>query len=86
MANCKCKQCKIMTALDAERFDLSYKTFGKPEAEPEVEEPQVAPPKRRRVNDDRDKLMFNAGRFAGGARDKAAMDADRIFQLLMGQE
>jgi hypothetical protein len=83
MANCKCKNCKLMTALDAERFDLSYKTFGKPTPEP-VD--PVAPPKRRHDNDDRDKLMFNAGRFAGGARDKAAIDANNLLQIVLGEE
>jgi hypothetical protein len=85
MANCKCKTCQIYSKLDAERFDLSYKNFGK-ETTPQPEDEPTQVPKRRRTNDDRDKLMFNAGRYAGGARDKAAIDANKIFQLLMDTE
>ena len=82
VANCKCKSCKILSSLDAERFDLSYKNYGQPTSPAEPTEP----PKRRHVDDDRDKLMFNAGRFAGGARDKAAIDAYALLQIVFDAE
>lgn len=81
----QCPKCGLLSALELERFDLSYKNFSKTEPEPEPT-PTLDPPKRRRVNDDRDKLMFNAGRYAAGARDKVATDAHNVLQIVLESE
>lgn len=78
----ECAKCAVLSDLEMERLDLSYKHR---ETQGVEAEPVVEPPKRR-VDDDRDKLMFNAGRFAGGARDKVAVEAHRLLQIVMGNE
>lgn len=74
----ECAKCAFLSDLELERLDLSYKH--------RVPEPVDTDPKPRKTNDDRDKLMFNAGRFAGGARDKVAVEAHRLLQIVMGDE
>ncbi|NBW17078.1 MAG: hypothetical protein EBR82_54790 [Caulobacteraceae bacterium] len=37
----------------------------------------------RSIRDQRDKIMFNAGRFSAGARDDVAVAANRLFDVLM---
>jgi hypothetical protein len=76
-----CVKCGILSDLEAERLDLSYKKVGRTDPEPA----EVVIPTRRQANDDRDKLMFNAGRYAGGARDKVATDAHNLLQILLEQ-
>lgn len=74
-----CTKCAILSDLEAERLDLSYKKVGQTDPEPV----KVKVPTRRQANDDRDKLMFNAGRYAAGARDKVAINADNVLQILL---
>jgi hypothetical protein len=81
----QCPKCGLLDTLELERFDLSYKGKATTVAEPVITEiPEL--PKPRRTNDDRDKLMFNAGRFAAGATDKVAIDANRLLQIVLGEE
>jgi len=77
----ECAKCAVLSDLEMERLDLSYKFVGKPATDPVVETP-----KRRRVDDDRDKLMFNAGRYSAGARDKVATDAHSVLQIVLETE
>lgn len=56
--------------LEAERNDLSYR---KTEDSPPIQ--QVVYVDRVKPNPKRDKLMFAAGRYAAGARDKTACKA-----------
>lgn len=78
-----CK-CDLLDRLTAEQFDISYR--------------QVKPVKKKRYRkspaprpvtctdaeqDARDTLMFNAGRFAAGARDSVAVASDLVFQRMM---
>jgi len=58
--------------LEAERHDLTYK---QPKADPQPEIVFVGVRETKRDREQRDKLMFNAGRFAAGARDKVAVAA-----------
>ena len=76
-----CTKCATLSDLEAERLDLSYKKVGRTDPEPV----EVKIPTRRQANDDRDKLMFNAGRHAAGARDKVAVDAHNLLQILLEQ-
>jgi hypothetical protein len=70
--DCTCTGCALWLRLEAERYDTSWKqkTF-KPNREVIRVEKKVYIYK----NDRRDKLMFNAGRYAAGDRDKAATKA-----------
>jgi hypothetical protein len=77
----ECTKCSVLSDLEAERLDLSYKTVRRTDPKPA----EVVSPTRRQANDDRDKLMFNAGRYAGGARDKVATDAHNLLQILLEQ-
>lgn len=79
-----CK-CDLLDRLTAEQFDISYRTST-----------MVAKPKLRKTyapkakvlttveQDTRDTLMFNAGRWAAGARDSVAVAANNVFQEMMG--
>lgn len=82
----KCAKCDFLSALEMERFDLSYKTINRPDPANVIEPVAtvIDKPKRRFVDDDRDKLMFNAGRFAAGATDSVAIKANTVFQLVLG--
>ena len=94
----ECPKCGLLSSLELERFDLSYKTFtgsgtttvsDKPDTSIDtltVIEPVVVAVKPRKANDDRDKLMFNAGRYAAGATDKVAKDAHALLQIVLGDE
>ena len=75
-----------LRALEAERFDQSWKvrTRHAPAPVTRVITREVQPnPKKQAA---RDKVMFNAGRYAAGARDKAAQDADKALQKLLATE
>jgi hypothetical protein len=72
-----CK-CTLLDKLTAEQFDTSYRT-PKPV-------PKTAKVRARRTEaeqDDRDLLMFNAGRYSAGDRDQAATKAHKLFELIM---
>lgn len=68
-----------LKALEAERHDQSYKTpptaFG-----PLVFNKIVY---KERKNKFRDELFWNAGRFAAGARDEAAVSAQKLASKMM---
>lgn len=40
----------------------------------------------RAIRDQRDKIMFHAGRFAAGDRDDVAVASNRLFDVLMEEE
>jgi hypothetical protein len=62
--------------LEMERTDRSYLNPRPPEARVVYITRKVYPTSR----DDRDKLMFNAGRYAAGARDKTAIQAHKKLE------
>lgn len=64
--------------LEAERNDLSYKN---PKPLP-TNQPYIRPRMDSKKRDQRDKLMFNAGRYAAGARDSVAVAANEWLQTL----
>ena len=66
----------LMQKLEAERNDVSYKRPERPE--PIVITRNVYPKKAEQEK--RDKLMFNAGRYAAGARDKTAVKANEWLE------
>jgi hypothetical protein len=74
---CKCPGCSLWLRLEAERLDTSYKNpVRTPEPAQEVKPKTVTRiVYRERNDDDRDRLYFNAGRFAAGARDTSATRA-----------
>jgi hypothetical protein len=95
----ECAKCSFLSDLEMERVDMSYKTFAANgsvtvSSEPAtsvdtltvVEPVVVSMPKPRKANDDRDKLMFNAGRYAAGARDSVAIKANTVVELLLVSE
>lgn len=74
-----CK-CDLMDRLTAEQHDRSYLGV--------IEKPKRAPRSKpfktsQQEQDERDTLMFNAGRYSAGARDVAAEKANAIFQIMM---
>lgn len=63
----------FLLALEAERHDLSYLNPPKRNLEPLTKTVILRPnPKARQA---RDKMLFNAGRYAAGCRDKTAVAA-----------
>lgn len=78
--SCTCSGCNLWLILEAERLDLSYRKH--PAAQASIEPPRMvtkAKQETARERDERDKLMFNAGRYAEGARDKSAVKADQLL-------
>lgn len=78
----ECSTCTWLQKLQAEQFDTSYKNYPMALPVATVKKPVVKPV----VNDDRDKLMFNAGRYAGGATDDVALLAHLKLQQLLDNE
>ena len=75
----QCK-CTLMDKLLAEQFDTSYRT----PAEPKKKQPTVKPFKRTEQEQDaRDLVMFNAGRYKAGDRDKTAIRANETLELML---
>jgi hypothetical protein len=74
-----CSVCTWLQKLQAEQFDTSYKNHPATSLQTSVEKPVKKPVE----NDDRDKLMFNAGRYAGGATDDVALLAHLKLQQLL---
>jgi hypothetical protein len=79
--------------LEVERVDVKH--ADKPLTEQELSFAKFAQGKRElrlkaeqleAMREQRDKLFFNAGRFAGGARDEVAVMADKVIQALMDSE
>lgn len=79
-----------LLALEAERLDISYRRLRKPEPVVELVKAEKARkrPPAREISEtaeanlqrlQREKLFFDAGRFAGGARDPEATEAYRRF-------
>ena len=68
-----------MQKLEAERNDLSYKDPQPVRStQPMIIKVKTDPKKR----DQRDKLMFHAGRYSAGARDATAMAANEWLESL----
>ena len=65
--------------LEAERLDTSYKN-------PPPAPFRYAPTASSRMTKQEQKLWFNAGRYAMGARDRAAVSANRKCRILAGQD
>jgi hypothetical protein len=71
--------------LDLERFGIVNK------AEPVTPEPVIKrqyrniPCDKKHVSEKHDQMMFNAGRFAGGARDKVATEAHEQLMKELGE-
>jgi hypothetical protein len=79
--------------LEKERTDLKHTK--KPLSEPELNFQKFAQGKRElkakaaqleSMREQRDKLFFNAGRYAGGARDDVAVQAHKVIDALMESE
>jgi hypothetical protein len=74
-------------SLEAERFNVAYRT-SLPERIREVPVYREKPCTRKHVNradqQKRDQVMFHAGRYAAGATDKAALDAHKALDDLLG--
>lgn len=69
----------LMQKLEAERNDLSYKDPQPVRStQPMIIKVKTDPKKR----DQRDKLMFHAGRYSAGARDATAMAANEWLESL----
>jgi hypothetical protein len=79
--------------LEVERLDVKHTE--KPLTDEELNFAKFAQGKRElkakvaqldSEREQRDKLFFNAGRFAGGATDEVAVAADRVIQALLDSE
>jgi hypothetical protein len=67
---CGCKGCSLWLRLEAERHDRTYKSTPKP-----------ARPEAVYVRDrKRERMIFDAGRYSGGDRDRDATLAFAIYQ------
>jgi hypothetical protein len=83
----------LAEALEKERTDMTH--ADRPLTDEELNHIRYAQGKRQlrqkgeeleAMREQRDKLFFNAGRFAGGARDEVAVMADKVIQALMESE
>jgi hypothetical protein len=79
---CSCVGCTLTLVLEAERIDRQYLVKKEPAYNP-PEPPRyitkvVKPSKAKQ--EARDKLMFNAGRYAAGARDLTASKAHETLE------
>jgi hypothetical protein len=70
----------LLQKLEAERNDLSYKTPPKVRVDTVFVKEKVYITSKKR--DQRDKLMFHAGRFSAGARDATAVAANEWLESL----
>jgi hypothetical protein len=83
--SCTCSGCNLWLTLEAERHDRSY--LDHPSQYEPTEPPKVKVKKETpKEREQRDKLMFNAGRYAGGARDIAATRANELLQRQLEKE
>jgi len=80
-------------ALEKERTDVTHAV--KPLTDEEMNHVRYAQGKRQLrlkgeqldlMREQRDKLFFNAGRWAGGARDEVAVMANKIMEALLESE
>lgn len=70
--DCGCKGCSLWLRLEGERLDKTYRAAGYSAHKPI--KPVAAITKRVYVrNIERERMLYNAGRFAGGDRDKEAI-------------
>ena len=77
----QCAKCGLLQAVELERFDMSYKNH----PHTATSTPKTRPVSKPKADDARDKLMFNAGRYAGGATDEVALLAHLKLQQLLEQ-
>ena len=61
--------------------ELNYAKFAQGKRELRLKKEQL-----ETLQDQRDKLFFNAGRYAGGARDEVAEIAHNVIQALLDSE
>jgi hypothetical protein len=83
---CKCKGCSFWLVLEAERADLSYKRPSSITPPPKEEKPRTITKVVYRdtpLSEERDLMMFNAGRHAAGARDQPAINAAAMLNVEM---
>jgi hypothetical protein len=79
---CSCVGCTLSLVLEAERLDRSYLQPKEPAynlPEPPRYITKVVKPSKAK-QEARDKLMFNAGRYAAGARDLTASKAHETLE------
>ena len=79
---CTCPGCDLWLKLEAERHDTSWRRKpGQPE--PLLADP-VADKEAKKAIERRESMLFNAGRYAAGARDKTAQKAFEQLRLEQG--
>jgi hypothetical protein len=79
----QCAKCGLLEAVELERFDMSYKNHPVTVVDKPVKKVVDKPVSKPQTDDLRDKLMFNAGRYAGGATDDVALLAHLKLQQLL---
>ena len=79
IVDCGCPGCSFWLRLEAERADRSY-------IKPAEVKKELNPRRRSAgtLQDKRDAIMFQAGRYAMGARDKAATKGQSDMEALLG--
>jgi hypothetical protein len=79
IVDCGCTGCSFWLRLEAERADRSY-------IKPAEVKKELNPRRRSAgtLQDKRDAIMFQAGRYAMGARDKAATKGQSDMEALLG--
>jgi hypothetical protein len=86
--DCGCRGCSLWLRLEAERLDTSYLRRERPvEPSKPVEVPKTRLPERKHVckplvDENRDRLFFNAGRYQAGDRDESAARAWNTMQKM----
>lgn len=83
--SCTCSGCNLWLMLEAERLDRSY--LNHPSQHEPTEPPKIKVKKETaKQREQRDKLMFNAGRYSAGARDTAATRANDALMAELEKE
>lgn len=80
-----------LASLDQERFNVAYREIKEPRVRVETLIRTVIKPCRRehltsKARAARDQIMFNAGRYAAGARDHVAVDAHEQLMTLLEEK
>lgn len=75
---------EFLLALERERFNVAYRTQAEPKRIEVIKpipctKPHNKPCTKAHVTEEHDQMMYNAGRYAAGARDNAAAEAQEAL-------
>lgn len=81
--DCGCQGCTFLIRLEAERYDTTWKR--KPEPAPTQVVVQTVVEKPKKLQKNEQKIWYDAGRYAEGARDQDAIKGNLRARVLARQ-